>query len=163
MSDKTSQPPVPEGLDELRTRISSRIAKYADHVAKHGTGYFEHREADLAVLDDIMQLVQSHQPKPQPVSGDMEGLRKSVGLYVAALASSGDNFRVSSEAPAISQELQDEYVERFVQVFQSHLTQFKERAVADINKLQTYRLAEGHPDILIQRKDAAQAIRGIEL
>lgn len=51
-----SQPNPNMTPEELRLRLIWRIDKYATHVAKHGTGYFEHYTEDMAIIDDILQL-----------------------------------------------------------------------------------------------------------
>lgn len=74
-------------------------------------------EAGLNLAKERILALQPH-PVPTPVDGE---LREKIQMYVAGSASSGKNFTVASEPLAVSQEVQDGYVDSLLRLFVAHL------------------------------------------
>ena len=138
MSDKTSEPPVPEGLEELEEYIADMF-RMVWRDASAGLGA-EKEVVCRSATTMTMKRIHANLPKPQPVSGDMEGLRKILQAIGAPLEGQD------------SADLRLFDCETLAEFIQAHLTQFKEQGAIEFrDKLSTGgRPLDAKPEIIKQ-------------
>lgn len=134
------QPPAPTVADDIRLRYSALATVRMRNAMDNN---IDLKNTSVGSDDDV-KLADGVQVGVQD-----DKARKQIALYVSALASSGNNFVVEGEPLPIPQELQNEYVERFMQLFAALRQADREAGVQDFVKWCNSKI--GYPHITFEQ------------
>lgn len=97
-------------------------------------------------------------------SPDMDNIRESVKCYVAALASSGDNFRVAGDVEPVSDLVKQDYINSIMRLITSTTNTAVAAALDRVEKevirtYSDYASTNTKSDILYKQRQALDALR----